>query len=144
MAVSSDVADGSAPAGRLIVDVSEIAGFARVSWPANCAPESQTKAVCAFPEMPAGTDSVRAATFGLRFTERHANCEYREHETATAALCVLDEAVAPGRPSRRTPGSSSGGRRCTSGSTTPWSRSPTSTRRTTTGPSSSMPGTPPT
>ncbi|MEU6470928.1 hypothetical protein ABZ927_23480 [Streptomyces massasporeus] len=181
VAVSRDVADGRVPAGRLTVDVSEIAGFARVSWPANCEPESETRAVCAFPEMPAGTDSVRAATFGLRalpganagssgrvrysatagdltshagetrvgvgngpdlglseaphqrdlrpgtrtsvratlsnsgnrtaertllwlyasyglrFTERHANCEYREHDIGTEALCVLDEAVAPGQ-----------------------------------------------
>ena len=181
VAVSRDVADGTVPAGQLTVDVSEIAGFARVSWPANCEPRSETKAVCAFPEMPAGTDSVRAATFGLRalpgadvessgqvrysatagdltshadpgltgvgngpdlglseaphqrdltpgtrtsvrttlsnsgnrtaertllwidasyglrFTERHANCEYREHGTGTGALCVLDEAVASGQ-----------------------------------------------
>lgn len=181
VAVSRDVADGTVPAGQLTVDVSEIAGFARVSWPANCEPRSETKAVCAFPEVPAGTDSVRAATFGLRalpgadvessgqvrysatagdltshagetrvgvgngpdlglseaphqrdltpgtrtsvrttlsnsgnrtaertllwidasyglrFTERHANCEYREHGTGTGALCVLDEAVASGQ-----------------------------------------------
>ena len=181
VAVSRDVADGTVPAGQLTVDVSGIAGFARVSWPANCEPRSETKAVCAFPEMPAGTDSVRAATFGLRalpgadvessgqvrywatagdltshagetrvgvgngpdlglseaphqrdltpgtrtsvrttlsnsgnrtaertllwidasyglrFTERHANCEYREHGTGTGALCVLDEAVASGQ-----------------------------------------------
>ncbi|MGA5358270.1 hypothetical protein [Streptomyces purpurascens] len=179
--VSRDVADDRLPAGQLTVDVSEIAAFARVSWPANCAPESEAKAVCAVPEMPAGTDSVPAATFelralpgadvsasgyvrysaaageatshpgetrvgvgngpdlglseadhqrdlrpgsqtsvratlsnsgnrtaertllwlnasyGLRFKERHANCEYREHETGTSALCVLDEAVAPGQ-----------------------------------------------
>ena len=181
VAVSRDVADGTVPAGQLTVDVSGIAGFARVSWPANCEPRSETKAVCAFPEVPAGTDSVRAATFGLRalpgadvessgqvrysatagdltshagetrvgvgngpdlglseaphqrdltpgtrtsvrttlsnsgnrtaertllwidasyglrFTERHANCEYREHGTGTGALCVLDEAVASGQ-----------------------------------------------
>jgi hypothetical protein len=36
------------------------------------------------------------ASYGLRLTERHSNCEYREHETGTAALCVLDETVAPG------------------------------------------------
>ncbi|WP_338775948.1 hypothetical protein [Streptomyces sp. DG1A-41] len=179
--VSRDVADGGVPAGRLTVDVSEIASFARVSWPANCAPESEVRAVCHVPEMPAGTESVPAATFGLRalpgadvdasgyvryaavageatshpaetrvgvgngpdlglsqaddqrdlrpgsktsvratlsnsgnrtaertllwlnasyglrFEERHANCEYRDHNTGTSALCVLDEAVAPGQ-----------------------------------------------
>jgi hypothetical protein len=179
--VSRDVADGSVQAGQLTVDVSEIASFARVSWPANCVPESEVEAVCDFPEMPAGTESVSATTFelralpgadvsasgyvryaatagemtshpgetrvgvgngpdlglseadhqrdlrpgsetsvratlsnsgnrtaertllslsasyGLRFKERHANCEYREHETGTSALCVLDEAVAPGQ-----------------------------------------------
>jgi hypothetical protein len=181
VSVSRDVADGSVPAGRLTVDVSEVAAFARVSWPANCAPESEVRAVCAVPEMPEGTDTVAAATFGLRalpgadlgasgyvrysataggftshagetrvglgngpdlglsqapyqrdlrpgtgtsvpatvsntgnrtaertlmwisasyglrFEERHANCEYRDHTTGTGALCVLDEAVAPGQ-----------------------------------------------
>ncbi|MYS89142.1 MULTISPECIES: hypothetical protein [Streptomyces] len=179
--VSRDVADDRVPAGRLTVDVGEIASFARVSWPANCEPESEVKAVCDVPEMPAGTESVPAATFGLRalpgadvgasgyvrysavageatshpaetrvgvgngpdlglsqaddqhglrpgsrtsvratlsnsgnrtadrtllwldasyglrFEQRHANCEYRAHETGTSALCVLDEAVAPGQ-----------------------------------------------
>jgi hypothetical protein len=179
--VSRDVADGSVPAGRLTVDISEIASFARVSWPANCAPESEVRAVCDVPGMPAGTESVPAATFGLRalpgadagasgyvrysavageatahpaetrvgvgngpdlglsqadyqhglrpgsktsvratlsnsgnrtaegtllwlnasyglrFEERHANCEYREHDTGTSALCVLDGAVTPGQ-----------------------------------------------
>ncbi|MEU0390835.1 hypothetical protein [Streptomyces chartreusis] len=179
--VSRDVADDRVPAGRLTVDVGEIASFARVSWPANCEPESEVKAVCDVPGMPAGTESVPAATFGLRalpgadegasgyvrysavageatshpaetrvgvgngpdlglsqaddqhglrpgsktsvpatlsnsgnrtaertllwlnasyglrLTQRHANCEYREHDTGTSALCVLDEAVAPGQ-----------------------------------------------
>jgi hypothetical protein len=179
--VSRDVADDRVPAGRLTVDVSEIASFARVSWPANCEPESEVRAVCDVPEMPAGTESVPAATFGLRalpgadvgasgyvrysavageatshpaetrvgvgngpdlglsqadhqhglgpgsrtsvratlsnsgnrtaertllwlnasyglrFEQRHANCEYRQHDTGTSALCVLDEAVAPGQ-----------------------------------------------
>ncbi|MET9685961.1 hypothetical protein [Streptomyces coeruleorubidus] len=179
--VSRDVADGRVAAGRLTVDISEIASFARASWPANCAPESEVRAVCDFPEMPAGTESVPAAAFGLRalpgadtgasgyvrysavageatahpsetrvgvgngpdlglseaayqhdlrpgsetsvratlsnsgnrtaertllwlnasyglrFGERHANCEYRDHDTGTSALCVLDEAVAPGQ-----------------------------------------------
>ncbi|WDV49832.1 hypothetical protein PV963_05385 [Streptomyces coeruleorubidus] len=179
--VSRDVADDRVPAGRLTVDISEIASFARVSWPANCEPESEVRAVCDFPEMPVGTESVPAAVFGLRalpgadagasgyvrysavageatshpaetrvgvgdgpdlglsqadyqhglrpgsktgvratvsnsgnrtaertllwlnasyglrFEERHANCEYREHHTGTSALCVLDEAVAPGQ-----------------------------------------------
>ncbi len=36
------------------------------------------------------------ASYGLRFKERNSNCEYREHTTGTSALCVLDEAVAPG------------------------------------------------
>ncbi|EFL30267.1 predicted protein [Streptomyces viridochromogenes DSM 40736] len=179
--VSRDVAEGRVPAGRLTVDVSEIASFARVSWPANCLPESEVRAVCDVPEMPAGTESVPAAGFelralpgadvsasgyvrysavaggltshpaetrvgvangpdlglsqaedqrglrpgtrtavratlsnsgnrtaertlvtfyasyGLRFRERHANCEYREHDIGTSALCVLDEPVAPGQ-----------------------------------------------
>ncbi|MFI8219115.1 hypothetical protein [Streptomyces sp. NPDC085932] len=178
--ISRDVADGEVPAGQLTVDVSEVAAFARVSWPDQCAPESEVRAVCAFPGMPDGTDTVPAATFGLRalpgadlgasgyvrysatageftshtaetrvglgngpdlglsqapyqrdlrpgtetsvpatvsntgnrtaertlmwisasyglrFEERHANCEYRDHATGTGALCVLDEAVAPG------------------------------------------------
>lgn len=181
VAVSRDVADGRVPAGQLTVDVSEVASFARVSWPANCVPESEVRAVCDFPGMPEGTDTVPAATFGLRalpgadlgasgyvrysatageftahagetrvglgngpdlglsqapyqrdlrpgtetsvpvtvsnsgnrtaertlmwisasyglrFKERHANCEYRDHTTGTGALCVLDEAVAPGQ-----------------------------------------------
>ncbi|MGA5896180.1 hypothetical protein [Streptomyces venetus] len=179
--VSRDVAVGRVPAGRLTVDMSEVASFARVSWPANCRPQSEVRAVCDFPEMPAGTESVPAAAFelralpgadvsasgyvrysavagrltshpgetrvsvgngpdlglsqaedqrglepgsrttvpatlsnsgnrtaertlvtlyasyGLRFTERHTNCEYREHATGTSALCVLDEPVAPGQ-----------------------------------------------
>jgi hypothetical protein len=179
--VSRDVPDGRVPAGQLTVDVSEVAAFARVSWPANCVTESEVRAVCAFPEMPAGTESVPAATFGLRalpgadagasgyvrysaaageltshagetrvgvgngpdlglsqapyqrdlrpgtetsvratvsnsgnrtaertllwisasyglrFKERNANCEYQDHHTGTRALCVLDEAVAPGQ-----------------------------------------------
>jgi hypothetical protein len=36
------------------------------------------------------------ASYGLRFKERNSNCEYRDHSTGTSALCVLDEAVAPG------------------------------------------------
>lgn len=36
------------------------------------------------------------ASYGLRLKDRHTNCEYRQHETGTAALCVLDETVAPG------------------------------------------------
>ncbi|MFJ8531940.1 hypothetical protein [Streptomyces sp. NPDC093591] len=36
------------------------------------------------------------ASYGLRLKERHSNCEYSEHATGTSALCVLDEAVAPG------------------------------------------------
>jgi hypothetical protein len=179
--VSRDNADDSVPAGHLTVDASEIGSFARVSWPANCVPESAVKAVCAFPEMPIGTEGVAAAEFGvralpgaatdasgyvrytavageatshpqetrvtlgngpdlglseadnqrglkpgtdtrvratvsnsgnrtvdrtllslnasygLRFKERHSNCEYHERATGTSALCVLDEAVAPGQ-----------------------------------------------
>ncbi|MGW0866186.1 hypothetical protein [Streptomyces sp. NPDC002611] len=179
--VSRDVANGTVPAGRLTVDVSEIASFARVSWPANCVPESEVEAVCDMPAMPSGTESVRAATFALRalpgaddgasgyvrysavagkltshagetrvavangpdlalgkvddrrdlapgtrtslpttlsnngnrtaertllwlyasygldLEKRHANCEYREEGIGTFALCVLDEAVAPGQ-----------------------------------------------
>ncbi|MGK5693871.1 hypothetical protein ACSNOJ_13380 [Streptomyces sp. URMC 128] len=37
------------------------------------------------------------ASYGLRFEERHANCGYRDHDTGTSALYVLDEAVAPGQ-----------------------------------------------
>ncbi|MBT2421999.1 hypothetical protein J7F01_11770 [Streptomyces sp. ISL-22] len=179
--VSHDNTENGVPAGRLTVDASEIASFARLSWPANCTPESALKAVCDFPEMPAGTDGVPAAllglralpdadlgasghvrytaaageltafpaetritlgdgpdlglsqaddqrdltpgtntqvratvansgnrpvdrtllsvdaSYGLRFKDRHSNCEYSERATGTAALCVLDEAVAPGR-----------------------------------------------
>ncbi|AXE84061.1 hypothetical protein [Streptomyces sp. Go-475] len=179
--VSRDVADGRVPAGRLTVDVSEVAAFARAAWPANCVPETEHRAVCAFPAMPDGTESVPAATFrlsalpgadtgasgyvrysaaagdltshagetrvgvgngpdlglgpvddqrglrpgtetsvratlsnsgnrtaertllwldasyGLRFKERHANCEYRQDDRGTSALCVLDESVAPGQ-----------------------------------------------
>ncbi|MCF1597054.1 hypothetical protein [Streptomyces muensis] len=36
------------------------------------------------------------ASYGLRLKERNSNCEYRDHATGTSALCVLDEAVAPG------------------------------------------------
>ncbi|MDO0917136.1 hypothetical protein QQM39_41955 [Streptomyces sp. DT2A-34] len=178
--VTHDNTENGVPAGRLTVDASEIASFARVSWPANCVPESAVEAVCDFPEMPPGTDGVAAArlglgalpdadlgasgyvrysaaagdltaypaetritlgdgpdlglsqaeyqrdlrpgtntevratvgnsgnravdrtllwvnaSYGLRFRERHSNCEYHEHATGTSALCVLDEAVAPG------------------------------------------------
>ncbi|WLW57143.1 hypothetical protein [Streptomyces sp. YU58] len=179
--VTHDNLDNDVPAGRLSVDASEIASFVVVSWPANCLPETPTKAVCDFPAMPAGMESVPAAliglrvlpdtdlgasgtvrytaaagelsaddtetritvgngpdlglsqapwkrdltpgtdhtvratvanngnravertllwvnaSYGLRFKERHANCEYRDHATGTGALCVLDEAVAPGQ-----------------------------------------------
>lgn len=178
--VTHDNLENEVAAGLLTVDASEIASFARVTWPANCAPESAVKAVCDFPAMPPGTDSVAAArirlsalpdadlgasgyvrytavageltaypvqtritlgngpdlglsqaedqrdlrpgtdtqvratvgnggnravdrtllwvnaSYGLWFKERHSNCEYREHATGTSALCVLDEAVAPG------------------------------------------------
>ncbi|MFI9757154.1 hypothetical protein ACIHFB_04350 [Streptomyces sp. NPDC051963] len=179
--VTHDNLDNSVPGGQLTVDASEIAAFARVSWPANCVPESDVRALCTFPEMPAGTERVPAAelglralpdadlgasgslrytagageltsspaetlitlgngpdlglsqaenqrgltpgtatrvratvanngnravdrtllslyaSYGLRFKERHANCEYQEQDTGTFALCVLDEAVAPGQ-----------------------------------------------
>lgn len=179
--VSHDNVENDVPSGRLTVDASEIASFAQVSWPANCAPESATRAVCDVPAMPAGTDGVPAAliglralpdadlddsgsvrysaaagdlsapeaetritvgdgpdlglsqapwqrgltpgtnhtvratvanngnravertllwvnaSYGLRFKDRHANCEYRDHATGTSALCVLDEKVAPGQ-----------------------------------------------
>ncbi|MGW2378592.1 hypothetical protein [Streptomyces sp. NPDC001658] len=179
--ITHDNLDNDVPAGRLSVDASEIASFAVVSWPANCRPETPTKAVCDVPAMPAGMEGVPAAliglralpdadlsasgivrytatagelsaadtetritvgngpdlglsqapwqrgltpgtdhtvratvanngnravertllwvysSYGLRFKERHANCEYREGATGTGALCVLDEAVAPGQ-----------------------------------------------
>ncbi|MFF4046899.1 hypothetical protein ACFYZ5_09590 [Streptomyces chartreusis] len=178
--VTHDNTENAVEPGRLTVDASEVAAFARVSWPSNCAPESAVKAVCEFPGMPAGTDIVTAArlglsalpdadptasgyvrynatageltafpaetrislgdgpdlglsqaeyqrdlrpgtstqvsatvgndgnravqrtllwinaSYGLRFKERNSNCEYRRHETGESALCVLDEAVAPG------------------------------------------------
>ncbi|MFE5813984.1 hypothetical protein ACFQ6S_11335 [Streptomyces sp. NPDC056479] len=178
--VTHDNTESEVAPGRLTVDASEIASFARVSWPSNCAPESAVKAVCDFPGMPAGTNIVTAAqlglsalpdadleatgyvrhtatagelttfpaetrislgdgpdlglsqaeyqrdlrpgtntqvsatvgnngnrsvqrtllwinaSYGLRLKDRHSNCEYRQHETGTSALCVLDEAVAPG------------------------------------------------
>ncbi|WP_330352848.1 hypothetical protein [Streptomyces chartreusis] len=178
--VTHDNTENAVEPGRLTVDASEVAAFARVSWPSNCAPESAVKAVCDFPGMPAGTDIVTAArlglsalpdadptasgyvrynatageltafpaetrislgdgpdlglsqaeyqrdlrpgtstqvsatvgndgnravqrtllwinaSYGLRFKERNSNCEYRRHETGESALCVLDEAVAPG------------------------------------------------
>ncbi|MFF7451680.1 MULTISPECIES: hypothetical protein [unclassified Streptomyces] len=64
--ISHDDLDNAVPAGRLTVDASEIASFAQVSWPANCAPESATRAVCDVPAMPAGTRDVSAALIGLR------------------------------------------------------------------------------
>ncbi|MFF7163621.1 hypothetical protein ACFZBP_20055 [Streptomyces sp. NPDC008086] len=64
--VTHDNTDHGVPAGRLTVDVGEIAAFAQVSWPANCAPESAVRAVCDFAGMPAGTDSTAAALLGLR------------------------------------------------------------------------------
>lgn len=178
--VTHDNTENAVEPGRLTVDASEVAAFARVSWPSNCAPESAEKAVCDFAGMPAGTDIVTAArlglsalpdadptasgyvrysatageltafpgetrislgdgpdlglsqaeyqrdlrpgtstqvsatvgndgnravqrtllwinaSYGLRFKERNSNCEYRRHETGESALCVLDEAVAPG------------------------------------------------
>ncbi|WP_217213562.1 hypothetical protein [Streptomyces sp. AC550_RSS872] len=178
--VTHDNTENGVPAGRLTVDVSEIAAFAQVSWPANCVPESTVRAVCDFAGMPPGTDSAAAAllglralpgaeldaagyvrysavageltaypaqtritvgdgpdlglsqaanqrdlrpgtntrvratvanngsravdrtllsvyaSYGLRFLERNSNCEYRDHAIGTSALCVLDEAVAPG------------------------------------------------
>ncbi|MFE7444021.1 hypothetical protein ACFU7X_26615 [Streptomyces chartreusis] len=178
--VTHDNTENAVEPGRLTVDASEVAAFARVSWPSNCAPESAVKAVCDFAGMPAGTDIVTAArlglsalpdadptasgyvrysatageltafpvetrislgdgpdlglsqaeyqrdlrpgtstqvsatvgndgnravqrtllwinaSYGLRFKERNSNCEYRRHETGESALCVLDEAVAPG------------------------------------------------
>ncbi|MEU1254606.1 hypothetical protein ABZ445_15105 [Streptomyces chartreusis] len=178
--VTHDNTENAVEPGRLTVDASDVAAFARVSWPSNCAPESAEKAVCDFAGMPAGTDIVTAArlglsalpdadptasgyvrysatageltafpgetrislgdgpdlglsqaeyqrdlrpgtstqvsatvgndgnravqrtllwinaSYGLRFKERNSNCEYRRHETGESALCVLDEAVAPG------------------------------------------------
>ncbi|TXS46383.1 hypothetical protein EAO75_27090 [Streptomyces sp. uw30] len=178
--VRHDNTENEVEPGRLTVDASEVASFARVSWPSNCVPESAVKAVCDFPGMPAGTDLVTAArlglsalpdadlaasgyvrysatageltafpaetrvslgdgpdlglsqaeyqrdlrpgtntrvsatvgnngnravqrtllwinaSYGLRFKERHSNCEYRQHATGESALCVLDEPVAPG------------------------------------------------
>ncbi|MFE5893446.1 hypothetical protein ACFQ6E_31505 [Streptomyces sp. NPDC056462] len=178
--VTHDNTENGVPAGQLTVDAGEIASFARVSWPANCVPESALKAVCDFPGIPVGTDGVAVArlglralpdadlsasgyvrysaaageltavpaetritlgdgpdlglsqaahqrdltpgtntqvratvanngnrtvdrtllsiysSYGLRFEERHSNCEYRDHAIGTFALCVLDEAVAPG------------------------------------------------
>lgn len=178
--VTHDNTENAVEPGRLTVDASEVAAFARVSWPSNCAPESAVKAVCDFAGMPVGTDIVTAArlglsalpdadpnasgyvrytatageltafpgetwislgdgpdlglsqaeyqrdlrpgtstqvsatvgndgnravqrtllwvnaSYGLRFKERNSNCEYRRHETGESALCVLDEAVAPG------------------------------------------------
>nr|WP_107911719.1 hypothetical protein [Streptomyces chartreusis] len=178
--VSHDNTENEVGPGRLTVDASEVASFARVSWPSNCAPESAVKAVCDYPGMPAGTGLVTAAelgltalpdadlaasgnvrytasageltsfpaetrvsladgpdlglsqaeyqrdlrpgtntrvsamvgntgsrtvqrtllwvnaSYGLRFKERYSNCEYRQHPTGESALCVLDEAVAPG------------------------------------------------
>lgn len=64
--ITHDNTENAVPAGRLTVDASEIATFARVSWPANCVPESAVRAVCDFAAMPAGTDSVGAALLGLR------------------------------------------------------------------------------
>lgn len=37
------------------------------------------------------------ASRGLTFVERPANCEYRDTEVGTEALCVIDEPIAPGR-----------------------------------------------
>ncbi|MER5943861.1 hypothetical protein ABT121_41975 [Streptomyces sp. NPDC001928] len=63
--VTHDNTENEVTAGRLTVDATEIASFARVSWPANCVPESAVKAVCDFAGMPTGTDSVAAAELGL-------------------------------------------------------------------------------
>ncbi|MFC5218366.1 hypothetical protein [Streptomyces coerulescens] len=178
--VTHDNTESEVEPGRLTVDASEVASFARVSWSSNCVPESEVKAVCDFPAMSAGTNIVTAAqlglsalpdadlaasgnvrysatageltsfaaetritlgdgpdlglsqadyqhdlrpgtstqvsatvgnngnravrrtllwinaSYGLGLKERYANCEYRRHETGESALCVLDEAVAPG------------------------------------------------
>ncbi|CAM5527063.1 hypothetical protein [Streptomyces chartreusis] len=51
--VSHDNTENEVGAGRRTVDASEVASFARVSWPSNCVPESAVKAVCDYPGMPA-------------------------------------------------------------------------------------------
>lgn len=166
-------------AGRLSVDATELAALAKITWPANCTPDTAATAVCDVPSL-TGTDRVTAAEIkvsalpgtpdgavgtlrytavagdltsypgetrvtvgngpdlalsqsprqdgvtpgtlisapatltnngnrtaegvllhlfasrGLAYTERPANCEYLDTEVGTQALCVLDEALAPG------------------------------------------------
>ncbi|WP_244187761.1 hypothetical protein [Streptomyces regalis] len=62
--VSHDNTSTTVPAGTLSVDVSEIAAFADVNWPANCRPETATTAVCDTPELPGG-GYASAAAIGL-------------------------------------------------------------------------------
>ncbi|MFI1735060.1 hypothetical protein ACH40E_38755 [Streptomyces acidicola] len=178
--VTHDNADNQVGAGRISVDAGDLAAFAKVTWPANCAPETGATAVCdvpaltgtepvtaavlkvsALPDAPEGTEgNVRYtavagdltspqgetrvtvgngpdlalseaprqdgvtpgsritvpatlgnngnrtadgallhlfASRGLTFAERPANCEYRDEERGTEALCVLDAPIAPGQ-----------------------------------------------
>ncbi|MET9506105.1 hypothetical protein ABZY42_31075 [Streptomyces sp. NPDC006622] len=177
--VSHDNIANPVGAGRLTVDAAELAAFAKITWPANCAPDSAVTAVCDVPPL-TGTDVVTAAELrvsalpdapegavgtlrhtavagdltsypgetrvtvgngpdlalsqsprqngvtpgtritvpttlsnngnrtadgvllrlfasrGLTYAQRPANCEFRDTEVGTEALCVLDEKLAPG------------------------------------------------
>ncbi|MFI8997819.1 hypothetical protein [Streptomyces sp. NPDC053542] len=62
--VSHDNTGTTVPAGTLSVDVSGIAAFADVSWPANCRPQTDTTALCDTPELPGG-GYAPAAAIGL-------------------------------------------------------------------------------
>ncbi|MEU8652751.1 hypothetical protein [Streptomyces sp. NPDC048737] len=177
--VSHDNVANPVGAGRLTVDAGELAAFAKITWPANCAPDTAVTAVCDVPTL-TGTDVVTAAGLevsalpdapdgavgtlrytavagdltsypgetrvtvgngpdlalsqsprqdgvtpgtritvpatlsnngnrtadgvllhlfasrGLAYAQRPANCEYRDTEVGTEALCVLDEKLAPG------------------------------------------------
>jgi hypothetical protein len=178
--VSHDNVENPVGAGKISVDAAELAAFAKVTWPANCTPDTAATAVCDVPPL-TGTDVVTAAELkvgalpdapdgatgslrytavagdltsypgdtrvtvgngpdlalsqsprqngvtpgssitvpatltnngnrtadgallrlfasrGLDFAERPANCEYRDTEVGTEALCVLDEPIAPGQ-----------------------------------------------
>ncbi|MER6087529.1 hypothetical protein [Streptomyces bluensis] len=183
--VTHDNTNNQVGAGRISVDAGDLAAFAKVTWPANCTPETDATAVCDVPAL-TGTDAVTAAVLkvsalahapeggegnlrytavagaltspqgetrvtvgngpdlalsesprqdgvtpgsritvpatlgnngnrtadgallrlfasrGITFAERPANCEYRDTEVGTEALCVLDEPIAPGQSSTLT------------------------------------------
>ncbi|MEV8587017.1 hypothetical protein AB0424_08745 [Streptomyces sp. NPDC051180] len=66
--VSHDNQENEVGAGRIRVDASGLAAFAKVRWPENCVVETVESAVCDVPAF-VGTEPVTAAVLGVRALE---------------------------------------------------------------------------